>query len=234
MRTRMGLLLVFVVAACAEDGKDGLDGTPVDAEDLPVGSAQCPNGGVLLTVGIEERAVCNGAVGATGATGATGTPGMDADGYQPTVSILCNASVDLVNGQAGFDTPQIIGTDGIDESYFQYSAVVYSNKDVQATCGVTFGTVETSSGGAYYAGTSMGAANRYCQVSIDYPPAPASGGNGGVWAFTVNAEKTPIATYSDMDANHPLNGDFIDFFEEECVVRKFVGGAWVAGTFADL
>jgi len=231
MRARLGLLLAFVVA-CAEDGKDGRDGTRVSVEDLPVGSPECPTGGLLLTVGGDKRPVCNGATGAAGQPGPAGPAGMNApgQGYQPTLSVLCGASIDLLDGTANFNTPQVIGTDGTAESYFEYSVVVYSNGDSQLTCGVTLGSIETSFGGVYYPGTAQGAVNRYCQVAIDYPP---EGASGGVWEFTID-QKTPIATYSDNDPGHPLNGDVIDFFEDECVIRKFANGAWTTGSFADL
>lgn len=230
MRARVGLLLAFLVA-CADDGKDGRDGTRVEVEDLAVGSKECPSGGLLLVVGGDRRPVCNGI------NGLDGKPGMNADpgqgGYQPTLSVLCGAGIDLLNGAANIDTPQIIGTDGVAESYFQYSVVVYSNGDAQTTCGVTLGTLATSSGGAYYAGTAKGATNRYCQVAIDYPPAPAMGNSGGIWEFKVD-QKTPLATYSDQDPGHPLHGNVMDFFADECVIRKFTNGTWVDGTFADL
>jgi hypothetical protein len=77
----------------------------------------------------------------------------------------------------------------------------------------------------------MGASNRYCLAAVDYPP---DGSAGGFWEFGVNDQNKPEATYTDADANHPLNGDFVEFLDTECAVRKFVNGVWVAGTFADL
>ena len=190
MRAKLGLLLAFVVAACAEDGEDGRDGTRVSVADLPAGSAECPAGGVLLTVGGDTRTLCNGAAGAAGQPGPAGAPGpagMNApgQGYQPTLSVLCAAEIDLVDGAANPTTPQIIGTDGIDESYFQYSIVVYANGDAQTTCSVALGSVETASGGAYYPATAQGAGFRHCQAVIDYPPYPAAGNAGGFWDFTI-------------------------------------------------
>lgn len=229
MRARLGVVLAFVVA-CAEDGEDGRDGTRIGVEELPAGSAECRNGGLLLTIGQEEQVVCNGEDGLDGLPGKDGT---SVQGYQPTLSVLCNGEVDLLNAAQPLENPAIVGTDGTKESYFQYSVVVYSNGDVQTACGVSLGTLETASGGAYYAGTSMGAANRYCQVVIDYPPA---GSSGGVWQFNVNAQKTPVTTYADPDmpTAHPLNGDTVSFLPAECVVRKWNGTAWVPGAFADL
>ena len=173
------------------------------------------------------------ATATTGRTAQNGTNGTNGtNGFQPALSLICNGAADLVNGAGRRElTDRSSAPTASRRRYFQYSVVVYSNGDVQTACGVTFGTVGDSSGGAYYPGATMGADNRYCQVIIDYPPA------GVEWrrlAFTVNAQNVPSFTYVDSDTNHPLNNRVVSYrrrgVQRAQVERQRLGRRHVRGS----
>lgn len=224
MRVRI-LAVALVFGACGGDGEDGRDGadgqdgTVITTTDLPVGSKECPAGGIQITVDGVPRALCNGEPGAAGAAGAMGAPGKDgeASGYRPVLIVGCNVAVDFYTGG-----------DGVSETYLAHDSVIYSNGDADVSCVATAGD-SNGAGNRYYPAGTVGAAKLGCTASIDYPP----GGDGvqGYMDFSLGNEG-PTATYHD--APNPMNGDFFVFEDSNCQVRKWSGTAWVAGTLADL
>jgi hypothetical protein len=63
------------VGPAGSTGAQGLAGTSTVGQSLPVGNANCPNGGSQFTTGAAVTYACNGAAGATGAAGAAGSMG---------------------------------------------------------------------------------------------------------------------------------------------------------------
>jgi hypothetical protein len=218
--------VVCFVAACGgddgENGRDGQDGTVLTSMDLPIGSQQCPAGGILVTVDGTPTALCNGAQGADGrmgAEGAAGAPGKDgeASGYRPVLIMSCGVALDVYTG-----------SDGIDETYLGYDAVVYSNGDAEVSCESALGGAQSGTSGSYFPAVAVGAADLGCSASVDYPP---SDGVAGFMAFQVGPQG-PSAVYTD--APHAMDGDYYTFGAADCVVRKWSGSAWVNGSLADI
>lgn len=222
--------LCFIASCVGDagaDGRDGQDGAVLTSMDLPVGSSQCPAGGILVAVDGAARALCNGedgqagamgAAGATGPAGASGAPGQDGEavGYRPVSLMSCSAAVDFY------------GEDAIEETYLKHDAVIYSNGDAEISCEVAGGT-DSGSGSGYFPGGTVGATSLKCSAAVDYPP--GGDGTAGFMDFALSATG-PVAIYRDTP--NPLNGEHRVLGPSDCIVRKWSGAAWVAGSFADL
>src|SRR4249920_140433 len=70
------LISCALVCGCAgEDGDDGMNAPKLSVDQLPVGNAFCPVGGVKVSVGDQDHYICDGRAGEPGAAGKAGDPG---------------------------------------------------------------------------------------------------------------------------------------------------------------
>jgi Collagen triple helix repeat (20 copies) len=237
------LVCVFVCAACkgdpgaaGEDGKDGTDGMDgMDGIQGPMGEQGLTGlPGPTGPMGPEGPPGMNGAKGADGARGPAGPSGMAAassgDGgssYRPKSFVSCGGLLDFLNGS-------MPGSDGTEDTIIQYSVTTYSNDDVEVRCFAVLGADESPQFSAYYPSITMGSLTAACSVTLDYPYGAGGGVSPGYWAFELDMNHMPIATYNDDDAGHPLDQEGVTFMDANC--SSFVmdlGGMWYESTLTE-
>lgn len=185
---RIKALLFCVLLGCAQDGADGTDGESVDVEKAAA-SADCPAGGVRLTVGKESQLVCNGERGPAGAMGAAGSIGAQgqagAQGTQGTAWVpqsitACTAVTHLpVSGVT---------------ARLAYNLVRFTDGSAIVSCTAATTNLVSAGDTDVYAGWQQGAATGGCIVTSDASGQPTS----GWWKFEVVGGK-PRATYNDTE-----------------------------------
>ena len=182
--------------------------------------------------GINGKDGEDGEDGAQGPTGPAGPQGPKGDtgeagaGYQPRFLAACFATLDLIGAGGN------LGSDGIGETGLEYSVVRFSNDDLEVTCEAGLGAAEASADGNYYPATTNGSVTGVCTAGQDYPPSPD--GTAGYWRFTADSELGPRATYVDAPT-HPMNGDFIEFESDDCVVKTMAkDGKWSNSSLGDM
>lgn len=159
----------------------------------------------------------DGSDGDPGEEGPRGPAGADgevaSDAYRPLFFVGCLAQADLVTVDSG--SPDL-GTDGIDESSFEYSVTLFSNGDVQANCSTGAGAVEESSEANYFPSVTNGAASGSCFTALDYPPFLSGDMTVGSWRYSLDGGDGPATEY--REAGHPLDGFVFLFEENDCSV----------------
>ena len=128
-----------------------------------------------------------------------------------------------------------IGQDGIKESAFEYTLILYSNKAVQVSCSTSIGSAESAASSGYFPNTTNGAESGGCSTSTDYPPFGLQAHEQvGYWYYEIGATG-PQLTYNDSDPGHPLDGEVIAFEENDCnAYRMSVEGDWTDTTLAEV
>lgn len=182
-----------------------------------------------------------GAIGATGAPGESGVDGEDrpgpsaapgAAGYAPMAWVACGAVLDLLDATKSVNSVEIVGKDGIEETFLGYRVTVFNNDDVDITCEVRVAG-GSSSGAGYFPGVTKGASSAGCNSGTDYPPFPAGPSQAGGWQFATTMAG-PGAKYADIDPGHPLDGFSYQYGENDCNVLLWRSGEWVPSSLGDL
>lgn len=166
-------------------------------------------------------------MGERGPAGAAAGSGASV-AYRPHYWVGCATALDLISPSS---SGSVRGTDGIAESGLNYSVIIYSNHDVDATCGAGLGAAQSDGLAQYYPSNIPGAKTGFCAASIDYPPI---GMVAGFWDFEID-DNGPHATYVDPDNPLGLNGFSYRFTQNECNANVLGNDAtWTKVTLADV
>jgi hypothetical protein len=144
-----------------------------------------------------------------GERGLMGLPGKDAkldELYRPLEFFGCTRLLDLIGLNGA-------GTDGLQETALNYTALRYSNGDLEVSCTSVLGSASSGSSQVHYPAVTVGASDGGCIArGVDYPQATEDL-TAGHWEYTLKPQ--PHATYSDA-AGHWLEGRSFTFGPNDC------------------
>jgi len=194
-------LVAMMLVGCASDGMQGLQGA-------------------------------EGPRGPEGKQGVAGPPGADGkDGnthWRPISLINCSVTLDVIS--VAEDGSLSLVLDNMRETFLSYSVMIYLNGDVETSCVVGLGSAQEGSDSSYRAAPTVGAHDRSCITSADYPS--PNGSSAGYWRFT--GAGSMRGEYVDADNPLGLNGRTHVFSESECAAWLMdEDGVWLESTITE-